>query len=776
VRIFIGTESGQHRAERVLLWSIEQVRDPSRAYEIHLMKDLVGFDRRRWLTGFTNYRFAIPQLAGGTGRAIYNDVDQIYLVDPAELFDLDMEGHGFLSIRETDTSVMLIDCERMASVWTVDLVRSGKRKSIEARATAVPGLWGPLDPHWNARDEEYVPGRTSVLHFTTIHTQPWHPFPQHFVYQHNPVAEVWHELERGADAAGYRVFGAAHPSRRYGELLERLRVAPDARGDLPPEGLEEVLREVDARTLLDVGLGRPSNATATPGACEDANGRSVTRWDPVYPDLAKPPQESFDAVVCPAALDLVPDEDAGWFVEELFRHARRLVVAGVRREPAPEVLADGSEVRSPPREESWWLARFEEAAARHPDVRWRVVLRRRGALGRERVRTRDGGPPPGRVPRVWVLTDDKAGHTTQSLGLAEAVGWPYEVKELRFRALNRLSNSLLSATRLGLDRRRSSRLEPPWPEVVIATGRRTAPVARWIARQSPGRTRLVQIGRKGGDVADRFDLVVTCAHFRLPLHPRRMEIVVPLNAVTPERLELEAARHEALFDERERPRVALLVGGSSARHRLDAATARRMGAEVAVFARAAGGSVLAITSPRTGSEATEALAEGLGSHSLLHRWRRGEEENPYLAFLGAADAIVVTGDSESMLGEAVAAAKPVYVYPVPERRPGLRLRLCEWVMERAAARPRKRNKGTVRPQQGLEYLCARLVERAIVRPPRDLSKLYRGLFDLGVARPFGAALDCAPPPPLREIDDVARRVRGLVVAGSETDEPAGRAP
>jgi hypothetical protein len=489
VRIFIGTESGQHRAERVLLWSIEQVRDPSRAYEIHLMKDLVGFDRRRWLTGFTNYRFAIPQLAGGTGRAIYNDVDQIYLVDPAELFDLDMEGHGFLSIRETDTSVMLIDCERMASVWTVDLVRSGKRKSIEARATAVPGLWGPLDPHWNARDEEYVPGRTSVLHFTTIHTQPWHPFPQHFVYQHNPVAEVWHELERGADAAGYRVFGAAHPSRRYGELLERLRVAPDARGDLPPEGLEEVLREVDARTLLDVGLGRPSNATATPGACEDANGRSVTRWDPVYPDLAKPPQESFDAVVCPAALDLVPDEDAGWFVEELFRHARRLVVAGVRREPAPEVLADGSEVRSPPREESWWLARFEEAAARHPDVRWRVVLRRRGALGRERVRTRDGGPPPGRVPRVWVLTDDKAGHTTQSLGLAEAVGWPYEVKELRFRALNRLSNSLLSATRLGLDRRRSSRLEPPWPEVVIATGRRTAPVARWIARQSPGRTR-----------------------------------------------------------------------------------------------------------------------------------------------------------------------------------------------------------------------------------------------------------------------------------------------
>src|SRR5215472_677995 len=60
VRIFVGTEPAQHRAERVFVWSVEQARDPSRVYEIYLMSDLVGFDRRRWLTGFTNYRFAIP--------------------------------------------------------------------------------------------------------------------------------------------------------------------------------------------------------------------------------------------------------------------------------------------------------------------------------------------------------------------------------------------------------------------------------------------------------------------------------------------------------------------------------------------------------------------------------------------------------------------------------------------------------------------------------------------------------------------------------------------
>jgi len=70
VRIFLGTQLAQYRAERVFFWSVEQVRDPSREYEIYLMKELRGFNRRGWLTGFTNYRFAIPHFAGGSGKAI----------------------------------------------------------------------------------------------------------------------------------------------------------------------------------------------------------------------------------------------------------------------------------------------------------------------------------------------------------------------------------------------------------------------------------------------------------------------------------------------------------------------------------------------------------------------------------------------------------------------------------------------------------------------------------------------------------------------------------
>ncbi len=213
VRIFLGTEPAQHRAERVFVWSVEKARDRSRVYEIHLMKDLVGFNRWWWTTGFTNYRLAIPDLAGGSGRAIYNDVDQIYLADPGELFDTDMVGHGFLAIAAKgrtadvpfDSSVMLIDCARMNPAWTLVEAQNGRKSAMLNKAAAIPGLWGELAPEWNARDAEYCSGRSKLVHYTKLKTQPWQPFPHLYEYRIAPEGRVWLDLEGSADAAGYQV-------------------------------------------------------------------------------------------------------------------------------------------------------------------------------------------------------------------------------------------------------------------------------------------------------------------------------------------------------------------------------------------------------------------------------------------------------------------------------------------------------------------------------------------------------------------------------------------
>ncbi len=804
VRIFIGTEAAQHRAERVLLWSIEQVRDKSRVYEIHLMRDLVGFNRRLWLTGFTNYRFAIPHFAGNQGRAIYNDVDQVYLSDPAELFDRDMGGHGFLAIANgprargpVDTSVMLIDCARMAPVWTLDAAQHGRKNALIRRALAVPGSWGRIEPAWNARDREYAPGESKLLHYTTLHLQPWRPFPRQFVYQTNPVGHVWHALERAADAVGYLPFTPARPSDAFGALLASLRaIRRDTANGAPivPAFADEtaMLDATPARSLLEAVDARSIHSyrlAASAGHPEPqqrilslASGRIVARQRSTLPPAPDDRPGHADGILCRQFLEYLPEDDVPWVLDRLFAAASGFVLAEVPQGPETIAIADGTRLAAPRRPRDWWRQQFETAGARHPAVRWHLTLRGIGRLGRPLVEVHQGGSPLRQPPLVWVLGSDKPGHTTQSIGLAEALGWPYEVKQLRFRSLvARLHTWLqapfgtLGASLVGLRRDRSAALEPPWPDLVIATGWRPARVALWIARQSEGRTRVVGLGRRAGQIADIVDVAVTCAHFHLPPHPRRVETLLPLSPVTPARLAAAGERWQGLFGALSPPRVVLLVGGSNEFYRLDAAGAMRMAAAVKAFAEQAGGVAVAVTSRRTGRAVTAALRAALGA-AQVHEWQRGRTENPYLGYIALADALVVTGDSESMLGEAAATTKPLYVYGLPERRFGLRRRLNDWAVARAFARPLNR-RGTIRPQQGLEYLFARAIAKGLLPPPRDLRTLHKNLFQCGVARPFGPPFDAAPRPPLHEAAAVAGEIRRrLGIAGPEAAGEAADAP
>lgn len=784
VRVFVGTEPAQYRAERVFVWSIEQVRDPSRVYEIYLMKNLVGFDRRGWLTGFTNYRFAIPYFAEGLDidRAIYNDVDQVYLADPGELFDTDLRNHGFLSISDRDTSVMLIDCHRMAAVWRLEDAQHEPRKALEARARP---LWGACEAGWNARDEEYDPDRSQLLHFTTIHAQPWQPFPERYAYQRNPVAPVWFALERSATEAGYHHFSAQQPSEQYTTLRGALRAM--CRSRLPQSGpamqsqslgidtpaVQALAAQSTAQTLLEYRLLPARSGEETVGR-QHVGSRSHTIS---YRALATAPleaqsarHEQFDGVVATELLEYIPDEDVPWLLHALFQRARHFVVAGVD-ECSHRRGHRGVSLQSYSRTEAWWLEHFETVSACYPQVHWRLVRRdqvRKNRFGQNPPgpiwTTHTGGSRLDGTPSVWVLSSNKPGHTTQAVGLAEALGWPYDVKELHFtKTANRHKNlfGTRASTCIGLDTARSAPLTSPWPDVIITAGWRPARVARWIRDQTKGHTRLVLLGRKGGQLTHPSDIAISCVHFRHPPHPRRIETLAPLSLVRPDRLTQAAGQWRAILGSAPQPRIAVLVGGATARFCFDAAAAGRLGEEVRTLAQQAGGSVFVTTSRRTGSRAIAALQRALGPVHHLHVWQPDQQANPYLAYLTLADVLIVTGESESMLAEAAATDKPVYIYPLAERDPNLAVRLKEWIVHRAQ-HPQPNPRGTIRPQHGLAYQCARLIERGTVQPRRDLKALHQALVQHGYAHFFGESLTTEPRPRLQEFDSVAQQVRRLL--------------
>ncbi|WP_246526604.1 mitochondrial fission ELM1 family protein [Plastoroseomonas hellenica] len=266
----------------------------------------------------------------------------------------------------------------------------------------------------------------------------------------------------------------------------------------------------------------------------------------------------------------------------------------------------------------------------------------------EAQRRESAGPDDN--PDIWVLADPRAGTAAQALGIAEALGRPFRTVPLAWGPLARLP--LRWATLAGLAPAARAVFVPPWPRLVIAAGRRSAPVALWLKARG---ARLVHCMRPGFAEA-RFDLLVLGRHD----DPAPAGNVLPILGATHRvsAAKLEAARGEfATLAALPAPRVALLLGGPVRGEGMAAEVAAAIGRQVAGFA----GSVMASASRRTGPAATAALAAALaGVPHRLFRWGDAPP-NPYLGFLAQADLVVVTGDSVSMLSEALATGAPLLI-------------------------------------------------------------------------------------------------------------------
>lgn len=294
------------------------------------------------------------------------------------------------------------------------------------------------------------------------------------------------------------------------------------------------------------------------------------------------------------------------------------------------------------------------------------------AAGRTRI---DRAPPPGyaesmsSVPllqalRIWVLADDRPGNVGQCLGVAEALALPFETKHLAYTAAAALPNFFLGATFAGLTADSRVNLTPPWPDLVIAAGRRTTPVARHIKALNSGRTFIVQIMHPGAGGTDDLDLIANGRHLKVAAAPNLLPTLGWPHRVRPERLAEAADTWQPRFAHLPKPWIALIVGGGTKRRDFTPTLAAELGRACNTLAHDAGGSLLITTSRRTGEAQAEALLAEIAVPRYLFRW--GDTgDNPYFGYLALADLVVVTGDSSSMCCEACGAGRGVYIYAPP---------------------------------------------------------------------------------------------------------------
>ena len=247
--------------------------------------------------------------------------------------------------------------------------------------------------------------------------------------------------------------------------------------------------------------------------------------------------------------------------------------------------------------------------------------------------------------RVWALTSGEAGVVSQAVGLAEAVGWQFEIKTARLRApWSLLPGHLCPLALFGL----REPLSRDWPDLLITCGRRSVAVAIAIRKASGRRTFTVHVQNPQVPVR-HFDLVAPPRHDGM--HGKNVfSTRGALHRITPARLEAAA---NVWRDRLGCPTVAVLLGGDSRAHRFAPSRAE-------ILADGLGrvnGTVVVTPSRRTSMEIVALLRRQLPRAWI---WD-GAGENPYLGMLALAEHIVVTEDSASMVSEAASTGKPVYV-------------------------------------------------------------------------------------------------------------------
>ncbi|MBK8176423.1 MAG: mitochondrial fission ELM1 family protein [Rhodospirillales bacterium] len=334
---------------------------------------------------------------------------------------------------------------------------------------------------------------------------------------------------------------------------------------------------------------------------------------------------------------------------------------------------------------------------------------------------------PADAPLVWLLMGHKAGDNAQVLALAEALDWPFEIKQFVYRRWEALPNLTLGATMAGIRVEGSSHLQPPWPALVISAGRRNEPIARWIRKRASAegrRVRLVHLGRPWSPL-HCFDLIVTTPQYRLPDRENILQNQAPLHRVTPRRLQESTTEWAPRFAHLPRPWITVLIGGGITPHVFDHETAARLAAGASALAGPSGGSVLVSTSPRTPAPTIDTLCAGLTVPSYIFRWSKEAAENPFYGMLAVADALIVTGDSMSMLAEACATGRPVHLFDLGTGAQSMRSTAAA-----SAPSPVGPRNVAVRIETALLRLVKRLTPR---RLSRDISAIHRHFVDAGAA-------------------------------------------
>lgn len=275
---------------------------------------------------------------------------------------------------------------------------------------------------------------------------------------------------------------------------------------------------------------------------------------------------------------------------------------------------------------------------------------------------------------VWVLTDDKVGSNNQSIAVAENLSMYYKIKKIVYNSFIKLPNFIRKDTLIGINKSLSDDIMEDLPDIVISSGRRLSSVALNIKKRSGGKTFIINI--MNPDMSfDKFDLVLLPKHDKISRKLLKSGNIIEtngsINRINSIKIKEESNKWKEFFNDYNRPLISLAIGGDTKNYKIDPEHFGKTIDNLSKIVNRIGGTLLITTSRRTSNDCLIKIREKVDCDYYLYDWRLENTENneqksnlgnPYYAFLGLSDFLIVTGDSMSMISECCSTGKPVYVY------------------------------------------------------------------------------------------------------------------
>ena len=254
------------------------------------------------------------------------------------------------------------------------------------------------------------------------------------------------------------------------------------------------------------------------------------------------------------------------------------------------------------------------------------------------------------MKKALILSDDRMGHLNQSLAFVKYVGIPYDVISIKFRYKWAKGLSYLF-DRIGVYTENLFDVEMPEKkyDMVVGAGSATSYATKVLAKNLHARSVAMMLPR--GYRYD-FDLIFAQSHDNPPTQQNIIEIPANFAYVEP----------KGLYKAKRRS-IGIVIGGSNKVFTMSKAGLK---AQLDTIAQAYKEYEIAVTtSPRTSDEIEDLVASYGFEYEVIFS---KNPINPIPDFLAECETVFITGDSTSMISEAVSYGRSnVVVLPLESK-------------------------------------------------------------------------------------------------------------